>query len=84
MKTRLLKKLRKDAHKKFGIELISTPFGDEFYRVALRSGLEIGVGASFNKLKDAERELDAIRRSYIIHKVQQLRDKERNKKLAKI
>jgi len=85
MKSRLLRKLRKEAHALIGVKLC----GNGVYYVGRRSSLSQGIGCF--SLEAAKKVLSEARREEIISMVMRLRQQERvknieqkNKELSKL
>lgn len=87
MKTRLLKRLRKEAYETYGIIEIINEFGRCEYIVGRRKYLEdyrkyVGSYVHLAFLTEAIKTLAIYRRSYIEGQVNQLRREEREKEVA--
>lgn len=87
MKTRLLKRLRKEAYEIYGVIEIINDFGRYEYIVGRRKYLEdyrkyAGSYTHFAFLTEAIKSLTIYRRNYIEGQVNQLRRKERERAMA--
>ena len=83
MKTKLLRKLRKEAHERYGITYdIDVRTNQEEYIVERKdfSNIIIGVFTTFN---EAYRKLRFIRRRFILDEVQRLRKEKMMKDIKK-
>lgn len=77
MKTKLLKRLRKKAQKRYWIEYDPDDIYGEFYQVFdlhhYRHKYGIWVKASYEDLESAKRECEYLRREYILDMVKEIR-----------
>lgn len=77
MKTRLLKRLRKKAKKRYWIEYDPEDIYGEFYRIFdlyhYRHRYGIWIKASCRDLESAKRECESLRREYILGMIEEMR-----------